>query len=68
MFGKYRPVKALWPELHIKDKKFLPLWAALLIALSLEFSPFVGQYIYGLLGLEATVSYTHLTLPTILLV
>ena len=65
MFGKYRPVKALWPELHIKDKKFLPLWAALLIALSLEFSPFVGQYLYGLLGLEAIFEEEFEELPEI---
>ena len=65
MFGKYRPVKALWPELHIKDKKFLPLWAALLIALSLEFSPFFGQYLYGLLGLEAIFEEEFEELPEI---
>lgn len=65
MFGKYRPVKALWPELHIKDKKFMPLWAALLIALSLEFSPFVGQYLYGLLGLEAIFEEEFEDLPEI---
>ena len=65
MFGKYRPVKALWPELHIKDKKFLPLWAALLIALSLEFSPFFGTYLYGLLGLEAIFEEELEELPEI---
>lgn len=65
MFGKYRPVKALWPELHIKDKKFLPLWAALLIALSLEFSPFFGTYLYGLLGLEAIFEEEFEELPEI---
>jgi len=65
MFGKYRPVKALWPELHIKDKKFLPLWAALLIALSLEFSPFFGTYLYGLLGLEAIFEREFEELPEI---
>ncbi len=48
MFGKYRQVKALWPDLHIKEKRFLPLWAALMLALLLQISPFLGEYLYGL--------------------
>ncbi|MDA0237472.1 MAG: energy transducer TonB [Proteobacteria bacterium] len=48
MFGKYRQVKALWPDLHLEEKRFLPWWAALVLALLIQVSPFLGGYLYGL--------------------
>ena len=55
MFGKYRQVKALWPDLHLKEKRFLPLWAALVLALLIQVSPFLGWYLYGLWIPQATL-------------
>ena len=55
MFGKYRQVKALWPDLHLKEKRFLPLWAALVLALLIQVSPFLGGYLYGLWIPQATL-------------
>ncbi|MBT6184173.1 MAG: energy transducer TonB [Burkholderiales bacterium] len=65
MPAKYRPVKALWPDLHLKDKRLLPLWAAIVIALSIEVAPFVGKYLYGLWDPQAFLEEDLEELPDI---